>query len=195
MIDIRLIFIVIFFSAASAGAERAVFCDSVPLQDVDWYENFTLPKFDPNLGELKAVDIELEVNLTQRLQMENTGQGNFSINSTTESVLTLLMPQGEKINANASLAIFKVVGPYDEAVDFSAPSSINSTESSSSGVLTYSIENMSSFVAGKPGESVVLEGVMKCIQDINAIGSISLLIRTKAGASVCVVYHYNAGAS
>ena len=170
-----------------------VFCDSVPLKDVDWAENFTIPKFDSNLGTLKAVDIELEVNLTQRLQMENTGRGNFSINSTTESVLTLLMPQGEKINANASLAISKVLGPYDGAVDFSGASGINSTESSSSGVLTYSIENKSGFVAGFSGENMVLKGVMECMQNTSTSGSASTEVWTRAGASACVSYQYEAG--
>jgi hypothetical protein len=190
-----LILFIVFFSASSAGAERVVFCDSVPLQDVDWYENFTLPKFNPNLGELKAVDIELKVNLTQRLQMENTGRGNFSINSTTESVLALLLPDGEEINANASLAVLKNLGPYDGAVDFSGSSGIDFSEPSSSGIVMYSCQDISGFLAGGPGENMVLKGVMKSLQNSSVLGSGSSVIQTKADANVCVIYEYDTGAS
>jgi len=192
---IKLILFIIFFSASSAGAERVVFCDFVPLQDLDWYKNFTMPKFDPNLGELKAVDIELQVNLTQRLQMENTGRGNFSINSTTESVLALLLPEGEEINANASLAVLKNLGPYDGAVDFSGSSGIDFSEPSSSGIVTYSCQDISGFLAGGPGENMVLKGAMKSLQNSSVLGSGSSVIQTKADAAVCVIYEYDSGAS
>ena len=180
---------------ACAGAENVAYCDSVPMQYVDWSHNFTLPKFDSNLGILKSVDIGLEVNLSPQVQMENTGPRNFSINSSIVSVLTLLLPDGQGIKANASLAINQDLQPYDWAVDYSGSSGINYTETSSSGIVTYSIKDMSDFVAGKPGEKIMMVGLMECMQNTSTSGSASSSIRAKAGASVCVSYQYDAGAS
>jgi len=180
---------------ACAGAENVAYCDSVPMQYVDWSHNFTLPKFDPNFGTLKSVDISLEVNLSPQVQMENTGPRNFSINSTIESVLTLLLPNGQEIKTNASSAINRDLRPFDGTLDFSGSSGIDLNEPSSSGIVTYSIEDISAFLAGSTGENLLLEGVMECTQNTSISGSASSQEKTKAGASVCISYRYDAGAS
>jgi len=180
---------------ACAGAENVAYCDSVPMQYVDWSHNFTLPKFDPNFGTLKSVDISLEVNLSPQVQMENTGPRNFSINSTIESVLTLLLPNGQEIKTNASSAINRDLRPFDGTLDFSGSSGIDLNEPSSSGIVTYSIEDISAFLAGSTGENLLLEGVMECTQNTSISGSASSQEKTKAGASVCISYRYDAVAS
>lgn len=190
-----LILVYILTIVGCAGAENVAYCDFVPMQDVDWSHNFTLPKFDSNLGILKSVDIGLEVNLSPQVQMENTGPRNFSINSTIESVLTLLLPDGQEIKANASSAINRDLRPFDGTLDFSGSSGIDLNEPSSSGIVTYSIEDISAFLAGSAGENVLLEGVMECKQNTGISGSGTSQIRTKAGASICVNYQYDIGAS
>jgi len=191
----NMLFIFIFSLTFYAAAEEVVFCDSISLKETDWSENFTLEKFDSNLGILQAVDIFIGVNLSQQVRAENTGPSNYTINSTTESVLALHLPDAQKIKANASLAIFRKLSPFDGLEDFSGPSGMSLEEVASGNRTAYSIEDMSDFVAGKTGEKIVLYGVMECTQNMSASGSASSQIWTGAGADVCIHYRYDAGIS
>lgn len=195
MISFKSILIFIFIFVASAGAEIAVFCDAIELQDADWSGNFSLPKFDPNLGKLKTVEISLNGSLSQQMAIENTGRGTLRFNSTTDSVLTVLLPGEGKLAANTTLAISRDLGRYDGDVDYAGSSGMNITESSSSGALAYPIRDISAFELRSPGENLTLEGAIETKQNSSMKGSASSLIRTKAGASLCVYYGYEAGAS
>ncbi len=193
MISFKSILIFIFIYVAFAEAEIAVFCDTTELQDADWSGNFSLPKFDPNLGTLKTVEISLDFNLSQEVRTENTGPVNSSINSTTESVLTLLLPNGQEIKANASLDISQYLEPYDGAVDFSGSSGIDISQSSSSNNITYSLKDITDFVANNSGEDVLLGGMVESMQNSSVSGTGSSQIQTKARAGVCLAYGYDAG--
>ncbi|MDD1759991.1 MAG: choice-of-anchor E domain-containing protein [Methanothrix sp.] len=198
MINIRAALILILFvvSAMEAGAEDIVFCDSVQLQSGRWAGNLTIPRFDPNLGSLKAVEMAVDANLSQRARVENTGSDNSTINSSTESVLTLLLPDAQEIKANASLTIFRELQPFDGLEDFSGRSGMDITKSSSSGKVTYSFQNISGFVESWPGEKLILPGTIKSKTSkpsIGISGSASSQVQTKIGANVCVSYEYEAG--
>ena len=189
------ILIFIFIFVASAGAEIAEFCDAIELQDADWSGIFSLPKFDPDLGTLKTVEISLNVSLSQQVAIENTGRGTLSLNSTTDSVLTVLLPDDGALAANTTLAISQDLGQYDGDVDYAGSSGMNLTKTSISGALAYPIQDISAFELRRPGENLTLEGAIETMQNSSTKGSASSLIRTKAEASVCVYYGYEAGAS
>lgn len=195
-IKVVLIFILFVVSAMGAVAEDIVFCDSVQLQSGRWAGNFTIPRFDPNLGSLKAVEIAADANLSQRVRVENTGSDNSTINSSTQAVLTLLLPDAQEIKANASLAIFRELQPFDGVEDFSGRSGKDIAESSSSGMVRYSFQNISGFVESWPGEKLILPGTIyskSSNPSIGISGSASSQVQTKIGASVCVSYQYEAG--
>jgi hypothetical protein len=197
MKNIKIILFLVSFlvSIICAGAETVVFCDSVPLQNGNWAKNFTVPKFDPNVGTLKSVDITADLNLSQQVQFENAGNGNSSINSTVDSVLRLSLPGSEEMKANASLNFSRELAAFDGTDDFLGPSGINLTESSTSGAVTCSLQDVSGFVAETPEELLLIEGVVKSTPITDLSGSSSSVVRTMAGASVCVSYRYDAGAS
>jgi hypothetical protein len=178
-----------------AGAETVVFCDSVPSQNGNWARNFTVPKFDPDMGTLKAVDITVDLNLSQQVEFENTGDGNSSINSTVDSALSLILPGSEEIKANTSLNFSRELAAFDGTDDFLGPSGTNLTGSSTSNTVTYSPQDVSGFVASTPEEMLLMEGVVKISPITDLSGSSSSVVRTMAGASVCVSYRYDAGAS
>lgn len=177
---------------ACARTENVAYCNSVPMQYEDGSHNLTLPKFDSSLGILKFVDIGQEVNLSLQVQMENTGPRNFSINSSIESVLTLHLPDAQEIKANASMAILRDLEPFDGDEDFSDPYVINLTESSSGSSEAYYSQDMSGFVAGRPGEKLLLQGALESKPGMNITGSASSQLRTNIDSSVCVSYGYNA---
>lgn len=193
----NILFILIFIFALTifAVAEEVVFCDSISLRETDWSENFTLEKFDSNLGTLQAVDIFVEVNLSQLVRAENTGPGNYTLNSTAESVLTLHLPDAQEMKADASQVIFSKLRPFDGLEDFSGSSGISLEKVASGNRTVYPIEDISGFVAGTEGENIVLNGVMECTQNMTASGSASSQIWTGAGADVCIHYRYDTGAS
>lgn len=174
-----------------ASAEELSFCDSVPMQDVDWTENITLPKFDPGMGTLNAVDINVDFNLSQSLMIENMRKGNSSVNSTTESMLIIETPDGGAIAANASVTLDKELGPFDGLRDFSGSSGINLTKSISSGTVKYSSANIQDFVASSSGETVRLKGVVHSAPNLIITGTAYSAIQTTAGVRICISYHYD----
>jgi hypothetical protein len=177
---------------SSASAEDLKFCDSVLLQDTNWAENFTLPKFDPDMGTLKAVDIAIDVNLSQQVMVENLEKSNSSITTAIEPVLVLILPNTQEIKANVSLASSRDLAPFDGVNDFSGSSGINFTESSSSGTANYKIREVSDFVAASPGEMLLLRGVLEGSRRTVSSSGVFSNIRIAAGARVCVSYQYDA---
>jgi hypothetical protein len=165
------------------------------MQSGNWVENITLPKFDSNLGTLNAVEMAVDVNLSQQVKVENTGEGNSTINLSTESVLTLILPDGHEIKTNVSLSLCRNMAAFDGAIDFSGPSGINMTESNFSGSQIYSVSDISGFVASIPGEEVTINGVLNHSPSIRISGSVSSGVLTSAGAKVCIFYQYKAKAS
>jgi hypothetical protein len=183
--------LILAIAVSLACAEDLVFCDSVPVQNTEWIHNFSVPKFDPSIGTLNGVDINILFNLSQRIKVENSGGSDAMINSTTNSVLQLITPDSKEIDTNASLIINKTLGPFDGSNDFSGSSGINLTETARSAV-TYSYPSViSDFVANGSGEMVQLEAMTNTTPMISVSGSTSSEVLTMADASVCVSYHYD----
>jgi hypothetical protein len=175
-----------------ASAETVSYCDSIPMQMTDWNSSVSLPKFDPDMGVLKAVDISIDVNLSQQVKAENLEKSNSSISTTIEPVLVLILPNTQEIKANASLASSRDLAPFDGVNDFSGSSGINFTESSSSGTANYQIREVSDFVAASPGEMLLLRGVLEGRRRTVSDSGVFSNIRIVAGARVCVSYQYEA---
>lgn len=173
-----------------ASAEDEVFCDSVPMQITEWTYNFTVPKFDPNIGTLTGVDIGIIFNLTQRFKVANSGDSNVQIDSSTNSSLLLAVPDNSLLKANASLTLKKELEPFEGRTEFSGSSEVNQNDSTG-GVVTYPYFNTSDFVAVAIGETVQLKGMTNTKPRVSISGSTSTEVQTLADARVCVSYHYD----
>jgi hypothetical protein len=173
-----------------SGLEN-VFCESFPMQDADWTENITLPKFDPGMGILKSVDISVDFNISQNFMIENTGNMNSSINSSIKSRLMVEIPDVEAITANANTTLVEELDSFDGIRDFAGLSGINLTKSASSGTVRYSSNNIQDYVASFPGEMLQLKGVVQSTPNIVISGAAYSAIRTTAGAKVCIYYYYD----
>ncbi|MDD1759885.1 MAG: hypothetical protein LUQ44_04705 [Methanothrix sp.] len=97
------------------------------------------------MGRLEAADISEGFNLSQQVSAENTGPGK----STTQSVLSLHLPDDQEIKANASLDILARLQPFGGLEDFSGQSGMNLTEAASGDRTAYSIKDISGFVPEK----------------------------------------------
>jgi len=195
MIDpIKIALIVVLIPAIAisiACAEDLVFCDSVSMQNTEWSHNFSVPKFDPSIGTLNGVDIDILFNLSQRFKAENSGGSDAIINSTTGSVLQLITPDSREINTNVSLVMEKTLGPFDGSNDFSGSSGINLTDTARS-ANTYSYpSDISDFIANGSGERVQLNAMTNTTPIISISGSTSSNVMTMADARICVSYHYD----
>lgn len=67
-----ILFILILAVNGASGAEK-IYCESIPMQDSDWIEILTFPKFDPGMGTLNSVAIDVDYNISQNIMMENNG--------------------------------------------------------------------------------------------------------------------------
>jgi len=176
----------------TASAERVEFCDSIPEDYVGWNSNVTLPKFDPAMGELTAVDISCKMNLSQKITLENTNplEGNFSMSFS--GALTAELPSSQEISIPIDHIRKGNLSGYDGAMDYAGPSGINSTETVPTDAATLSISNLEEFLAGAPGESITLPVRVEISSLIKMPGNSIGGVISKAGAEICVFYTYGA---
>ena len=179
----------------TASAERVEFCDSIPEDYVGWNSNVTLPKFDPAMGELTAVDISCKMNLSQKITLENTNplEGNFSMSFS--GALTAELPSSQEISIPIDHIRKGNLSGYDGAVDYAGPSGINSTETVPTDAATLSISNLEDFLAGAPGESITLPVRVEISSLIKMPGNSMGGVISKAGAEICVFYTYEANSA
>lgn len=82
----------------SASAERIDYCDFIPEMNAGWSSNATLPKFDPEMGTLSAVDLSCEMNLSQELMIENENPEPTNFTLMLSGQLTLSLPSSESLS-------------------------------------------------------------------------------------------------
>jgi hypothetical protein len=188
-------FLITIILAICANSEDKVFCNSVPMQVTPWTYNFTHPKFDSSMGNLTSIELSINYNLSQSIRVENMGDSNATLNSSTQSVLQIETPDGKMISVNASNVLSRDLPPFDGTSDYSGSSGINLNESSTSGTVVLAGLPTSDFVARESGEDVLLRLSAKSSPNISLSGDLSSKIKTTSGARICVSYHYEPGAS
>lgn len=184
--------ILIWTFLLSASAERVEYCDSIQEDFVDWNKIVSLPKFDPQMGTLRAVDLLLTMNISQEIMVENTNTQSRNFNSSLNGTLTADTPSSDIISININHSSVGDLPAYDGSVDFGGESGLKSVSQIPTETATKSISNIEVFLAKAPGENITIP-VRTNIESTTIMpGTSSSGIITKAGAKVCVVYTYDA---
>lgn len=187
----NLLIFISLISISSASGDEVVFCNSTPMQDLDWSGQVLLPKFDSGMGILRSVEIDLILNMSQIYMIENTGRGKSTINSTTISDMVLSALDGDRIVANATVRLSKDLGPFDGSEDFLGSSGLNLTQEASSDTVRYTTEDIDGYVSDGQDDIVRLKVVMNSSHDMIISGAALSSVMTTAGSDVCIVYRYD----
>jgi hypothetical protein len=176
----------------SASADRLEFCDSIPEDFVDWNSSVALPKFDPEMGTLRAVDLLCTMNLSQENMLENRNSQPANFTVSLYGTLTMQLPSSESVLIGINHSTEGNLSGYDNVTDYGGTSGINSTESIPTEAASMSISNIGDFLAGAPGENITLPVKVNIASQTRTSGTFISAVVSKAGAEVCVSYTYDA---
>jgi len=161
----------------------------VPTQATDWASSVSLTQFDPSLGTLTNVSLQVSVSGTQTLRVENLDVAPRSVTATGAMIVTLTTPSSATVQATANNVINQNLAAFDGTIDFAGPSGITVSGLSNSGSTSASYTPMSDFV----GLGVVTMP-LNAIGTVTATGGGNLVaqVSTVAGGQACVQYTYTA---
>lgn len=185
-------FVVISPCLLSASADQMKFCDSIPEDFVDWSSSVSLPKFDPEMGTLRAVDLLCTMNLSQQVMLENRNSQPANFTISLYGTLTAVLPSSESVSVGINHSTEGNLSAYDNVTDYSGASGINSTDRIPVKAVSMGISDIGDFLAGVPGENITLPVKVNIASETKMSGSFSSAVISKAGAEVCVSYTYDA---
>lgn len=175
----------------SASAESIKFCDDIPEDLAGWTSNVTLPKFDPAMGTLKAVDIFCKMNLSQESRMENIVSQPINFTLVLSGVLNVILPSSDNISISFNHSTKGNLSGYDGTTDYGGSSGTQSNVEIPTEEATRSITNINDFLAKAPGENIALPVVLDVSSKTKMSATSNSSVLSRAGAQVCVFYVYD----
>ena len=175
----------------SASAERIDYCDSIAEEYAGWSSNVTLPKFDPELGTLRAVDLSCEMNLSQEVMIENENPNPMNYTLILAGELTVGLPSSDGLSISFNQSTAGNLSGYDGDTDYQGSSGSKSVIPIPTEAATKSIADINDFLANAPNETIVLPVVVDASSQTKTSGKSNSGVLSKAGAKVCVSYTYD----
>ncbi len=175
----------------SASAERIDYCDSIAEEYAGWSSNVTLPKFDPELGTLRAVDLSCEMNLSQEVMIENENPNPVNYTLILAGELTVELPSSDGLSISFNQSTAGNLSGYDGDTDYQGSSGSKSVIPIPTEAATKSIADINDFLANAPNETIVLPVVVDASSQTKTSGKSNSGVLSKAGAKVCVSYTYD----
>lgn len=175
----------------SASAERIDYCDSIAEEYAGWSSNVTLPKFDPELGTLRAVDLSCEMNLSQEVMIENENPNPVNYTLILAGELTVELPSSDGLSISFNQSTAGNLSGYDGDTDYQGSSGSKSVIPIPTEAATKSIADINDFLANAPNETIVLPVVVDASSQTKTSGRSNSGVFSKAGAKVCVTYTYD----
>ena len=175
----------------SASAERIDYCDSIAEEYAGWSSNVTLPKFDPELGTLRAVDLSCEMNLSQEVMIENENPNPMNYTLILAGELTVGLPSSDGLSISFNQSTAGNLSGYDGDTDYQGSSGSKSVIPIPTEAATKSIADINDFLANAPNETIVLPVVVDASSQTKTSGRSNSGVFSIAGAKVCVTYTYD----
>jgi len=184
-------FVVISACLLSASADQMEFCDSIPDNFAGWNSNVSLPKFDPEMGTLRAVDLSCKMNLSQEAKIENENSEATNYTLVLSGAMIVELPLSDNLTISFNHSTQGNLSGYDGITDFAGTSGSKSISEIPTEAATRSIANISDFLAKSSSESIVLPVIVQVSSRTKAGGTSSSGVFSRAGAKVCVSYTYD----
>lgn len=176
--------------------DTLVMCEVVSPLGMDWSQVVNLPKFDPALGDLTNVALQLDSHIATTVEYENEALSSNDITLTPNSTISATLPDGTSLsNTSHRNAVIYSVPVYDGTTDGSGSSGgttvLNHVDSTS--IATYGI--LSNFEASAAGAVETVPLTFDATGGTDSItstqGSENILSTAReAQMSVCATYTY-----
>jgi hypothetical protein len=188
--------VVLGISAATAHGATVTYSASVALQSTDWSATLTIPQFDPALGTLTSVTVEVRDSLVHKVEFENQSPSSTSrFRDSVYVTVDVLRPASTSlVTAISKIYQTSLVGTYDGTLDYAGTSGITVD-----GLVNYTINSStttaSSDLALFTGTGTIglpCQAVAYFLFSYNG-GNASYRLTTQAQALVLVTYTYDHG--
>ncbi|NJL62016.1 MAG: choice-of-anchor E domain-containing protein [Methylacidiphilales bacterium] len=175
---------------ASAEAASLKYESSVTVQKTNYFDKFvTLPKFNPELGDLTSVKLTLNGEVQGSIRLESTDASAANVTADLAAEVKLLKPDKSLLLATLPTAsVSKQFTTFDDNVDFDGTS--GATLNNLSSTKTDSTELTSGFDLFKGLGELLLPVTAEAKSRGTGAGNLSQEFNTFAGAKVEIVYDY-----
>jgi hypothetical protein len=123
-----LAFVVLWFcglvtSTAVYAEARQIYTDTIGLQQTNWTDSMSFPKFDPNSGILTGIEFVLDGRLEGSAQFESVDAEAATIGVGMAASVNLQRPIGAEIlRVVPAASVITDVARFDGVIDFAGPS-------------------------------------------------------------------------
>lgn len=177
-------------ASAHAGSVTFGAVSPIPIQQTDWTSSLFFPEFNPALGTLTSVQVELDGTLFGSIAGENLTPNPATILSDLSAQWDATLPGGAPFDLNLSQSYTDAVAAFDGAADLLGPDSFshpNVTVTGSQSLLTSNPVDLATFTGlGNWSLSVSATGT----SGGSGPGALLLLTDTQAGADGKVTYNF-----
>ncbi len=202
MMTHRISLLLLFALATIAGPSAA----SMAYEDCSYVSertlNFDPPQihvidlFDPDLGDLVRVDVNLSVNWSESISYHNRDSYAKDVNTTTDLNLFVQMPDGSDLGTNYTDLVLHNVSAYNgtNPLTFAPPEGFDYEQTAFTwATISFTDdEDLKAFTSGEDDDTMELsistESIVKC----DDRGNRAFSVLTSADSRLCVKYTYNA---
>ena len=182
--------IVLVGVAGNAGADILTFSDATGLAATNWSKPVTFPLFDPSLGTLNRVEIDLGGWVASFARFESMDAGPATIETVVSADITLQRPDASTlVTISPSVTRIEDVSAFDGVVDFSGSSGRKYNLSASA------FESMNTT---ESADLMLFTGMGDILLPVEAVGfaasggagNLLAMFSTYASGGVSVTYHF-----
>ncbi len=156
----------------------------------DWTQTRTLPRFDPSLGTLTAIDIKNADPITSIIKVENLDSAAATIHASVSGTLTLLGPGLAGLVTPLFADKTFQASPFDGVIDFAGTSGVDFGPTTATGSSTITLTDAGSLALYTGPGSLSFTEKTQATSAANGSANLLVSIRTTASALVTVIYHY-----
>lgn len=183
---------IFLFNLQVRAAQKTITQNCVlPLSQTNWNDTCSVTKFDPALGQLKSVKINVNAQVNSEVKIENQDPQPETITSNVSAQIQIKKPDsGVILNVTPSKSVSDLFGSYDGVLDFggtSGKSYIGLTSSTTNSSTLVSSGDLNQYIgAGNANMAVSASGQSSFSGSANYVSGLN----TSAQASIEITYYY-----
>jgi hypothetical protein len=166
---------------------------SFPDKPTDWKDTETLPQFDPSLGTLTSVEIQVQDPMTNIIKIENLDLAPATIHATVNSTATLSGPSIRDMVTAMQVDQSFDAGPFDGTIDFDDPCGHVFGPTTKYGSNAYTLTADSDMAPYIGTGTVSFTESTHASASAEGSANLVLSVNTSVSATVQVIYHYKPG--
>jgi hypothetical protein len=174
-----------------AQAVTLTYTDSVDSARTNFTDSVSIPQFDPSLGDLTNVFIELTGEVTGSIQLESLDAAAANVTANLASQIALQRPDmSDLVVTLPTESIVRNLTAFDGTLDFGGTSGFSEDDLSQSETNSVSFTNPSDFDLFLGSGNLLLPVVATGQSAATGSGNLGAFFNTFASANISVTYEY-----